>query len=275
MGLSSVRYKPKRTVLNLTTTGNPMPTIKAYLNSAAVLFMAALFIAPSAYAAKKDILIKVLKLGTGAEAIHNAKVTVHYTGWLQKNGKKFDSSHDRNKPFTFTLGARQVIKGWDIGVKGMRVGGKRVLIIPPHLGYGSRGAGQAIPPKATLKFEVELLSVEGVRYSNIDNLELKELLDRGVKIVDIRRKDEWDTTGVIKGSHKVTAFDKKDTFNQAFIPQMMAAASPEEEVIIICRSGNRSTVISKFLTGQRGFQKVYNATDGISKWIKDGFPVSK
>ena len=252
-----------------------MPTIKAYLVSVAALFMAALFIAPSAHAAKKDIEIKVLKLGKGREAIDNAKVTVHYTGWLEKSGKKFDSSHDRGKPFTFTLGARQVIKGWDIGVKGMRVGGKRMLIIPPHLGYGSRGAGQAIPPKATLKFEVELLAVEGARYSNIDNLKLKELLGRGVKIVDIRRQDEWNTTGVIKGSHKVTAFDKKGAFNQVFISQMMTATSPEEEVIIICRSGNRSTVISKFLTGQRGFEKVYNVTDGISKWIKDGFPVSK
>lgn len=252
-----------------------MPSIKAHLISVTALFMAALFMAPSAYAAQKDIEIKVLKLGKGAEAIDNAKVTVHYTGWLKKNGKKFDSSRDRGRPFSFTLGAHEVIKGWDLGVKGMRVGGKRMLIIPPHLGYGSRGAGQAIPPKATLKFEVELLAVEDAKYSNIDNLKLKELLGRGVKIVDIRRQDEWDATGVIKGSHKVTAFDKKGVFNRTFIPQMMTAASPEEEVIIICRSGSRSAVISKFLTDQRGFEKVYNVTNGISKWIKDGLPVTK
>lgn len=96
--------------------------------------------------------------GTGAAALSGQKAKVHYTGWL-KNGEKFDSSKDRNDPFEFTLGAGQVIKGWDEGVTGMRVGGKRKLTIPPSLGYGARGAGGVIPPNADLIFEVELLGV--------------------------------------------------------------------------------------------------------------------
>ena len=102
------------------------------------------------------------KVGDGDEAVKGVMVTVHYTGWLYENGKrgkKFDSSHDRGRPFSFKLGAGMVIKGWDQGVKGMKVGGKRELIIPPDLGYGSRGAGNAIPPNSTLDFEVELLKV--------------------------------------------------------------------------------------------------------------------
>ena len=101
--------------------------------------------------------------GTGAAASAGQKVSVHYTGWLfygGERGKKFDSSKDRGDPFGFPLGAGQVIKGWDEGVLGMRVGGTRVLTIPPNLGYGSRGAGGAIPPNATLIFEVELLAIE-------------------------------------------------------------------------------------------------------------------
>ena len=96
--------------------------------------------------------------GTGAEAKSGQRVSVHYTGWLT-DGKKFDSSVDRGKPFSFQLGAGQVIKGWDQGVAGMKVGGKRKLTIPPDLGYGARGAGGVIPPNATLVFEVELLGV--------------------------------------------------------------------------------------------------------------------
>jgi peptidylprolyl isomerase len=101
-----------------------------------------------------------LKEGTGATGSAGKSVSVHYTGWLASNGKKFDSSVDRGQPFMFQLGAGQVIKGWDEGVSGMKVGGKRQLRIPPELGYGARGAGGVIPPNATLIFDVELLAVK-------------------------------------------------------------------------------------------------------------------
>ena len=97
-------------------------------------------------------------VGTGEAAVAGKTVNVHYTGWLE-NGKKFDSSVDRGQPFSFPLGAGRVIKGWDEGVQGMKVGGKRKLTIPSDLGYGSRGAGGVIPANATLIFDVELLGV--------------------------------------------------------------------------------------------------------------------
>ena len=103
------------------------------------------------------------KAGTGAEARKGQTVTVHNTGWLFNNGQqgaKFDSSRDRKDPFKFPLGSGMVIKGWDEGVAGMKVGGQRTLIIPPEMGYGVRGAGGVIPPNATLKFDVELLGVD-------------------------------------------------------------------------------------------------------------------
>lgn len=100
-----------------------------------------------------------LQVGEGTEAQSGKTVDVHYTGWLE-NGTKFDSSKDRGRPFSFSLGAGQVIRGWDEGVAGMKVGGKRKLTIPASLGYGARGAGGVIPPNATLIFEVELLGVK-------------------------------------------------------------------------------------------------------------------
>lgn len=99
------------------------------------------------------------KVGTGEEAVNGKKVTVNYAGTLA-DGTKFDSSYDRNEPFEFSLGMGEVIQGWDVGVLGMKVGGKRKLTIPPELGYGSAGAGNTIPADATLIFEVELLKVE-------------------------------------------------------------------------------------------------------------------
>lgn len=113
-----------------------------------------------------ELMIEELALGEGEEAVNGKVAVVHYTGWLydqdadDKKGSKFDSSRDRGAPFKFPLGGGRVIRGWDQGVAGMKVGGRRLLIIPPALGYGARGAGGAIPPNAILVFDVELLGVE-------------------------------------------------------------------------------------------------------------------
>jgi FKBP-type peptidyl-prolyl cis-trans isomerase len=122
--------------------------------------------APKTETGNMTELIKTdVKLGKGDLATPGKNVSVHYTGWLydaaapDHHGKKFDSSRDRNEPFEFTLGAGQVIMGWDQGVAGMQVGGERTLVIPPNMGYGARGAGGVIPPNATLVFDVELLGV--------------------------------------------------------------------------------------------------------------------
>ncbi|WML92209.1 FKBP-type peptidyl-prolyl cis-trans isomerase [Thiothrix lacustris] len=113
-----------------------------------------------------DLVKTDVKVGDGTEATAGKMVSVHYTGWLydekaaDKHGAKFDSSRDRGQPFEFPLGGGQVIKGWDQGVVGMKIGGQRTLIIPPEMGYGARGAGGVIPPNATLIFDVELLGVQ-------------------------------------------------------------------------------------------------------------------
>jgi FKBP-type peptidyl-prolyl cis-trans isomerase len=121
---------------------------------------------PMADSGVKQLQKEDVKVGDGAEARAGRVVRVHYTGWLydasqaSKRGQKFDSSKDSGQPFDFTLGAREVIPGWDEGVAGMKVGGTRILTIPPDMGYGARGAGGVIPPNATLVFEVELLEVK-------------------------------------------------------------------------------------------------------------------
>ena len=109
-----------------------------------------------------SLIIEDVTVGSGAEAKAGSHVMVHYTGWLFNDGvkgAKFDSSKDRGQPFSFPLGAGHVIKGWDEGFAGMKIGGTRILTIPPEMGYGARGAGGLIPPNATLLFEVELLGV--------------------------------------------------------------------------------------------------------------------
>jgi len=243
---------------------------------ALILLAALLGHAGPALAAQTDAKLAATDLapGTGAEAVRHSRVTVHYTGWLA-DGTKFDSSLDRGEPFSFTLGGGQVIAGWDMGVAGMKVGGKRELVIPPELAYGQKGAGGVIPPGATLKFEIELLAVAAPKFTNVDNGALEALLEKGTRIVDLRRQDEWDQTGVIAGSERLTAFDARGQFNREFPTAFQSLVKQDEEVIVICWQGHRSSMIANMLAEQGGYTKVYNVTEGIQKWLKDGKPVVK
>ncbi len=222
-----------------------------------------------------EVQIKDIVKGTGEEADVGKTVTVHYTGWLM-DGTKFDSSLDRNQPFSFTLGERRVIPGWEQGVVGMKVGGKRELIIPPELAYGANGAGGIIPPNATLKFEVELLGVKGKKFSDLSNDDLKQKIAAGVPVIDIRRPDEWKQTGVVPGSHLITFFDEKGNVNPGFGSELQKVISgPGDEVVFICRTGNRSSALSNYLADKAGFTNVDNVEKGITEWIAAGNEVTQ
>ena len=223
---------------------------------------------------QEKIDIKIIKTGNGPGIVRHSKLTVHYTGWLE-NGTKFDSSLDRGEPFNFILGTGSVIPGWDIGIEGMKLGEKRELIIPPALAYGAKGAGKVIPSNATLRFELELLKAIPPKYQNIDIKTLKNMLARGVKIMDIRRSDEWRKTGIVKGSERLTAFDEKGRFVRNFPAAFENFINPDDKIILICRTGNRSAVLAHMLTEQAGYKHVYNVKNGISKWIQHKNPVSR
>ena len=223
---------------------------------------------------KSNIERRDIVTGEGPETVRHSKVSVHYTGWLA-NGTKFDSSLDRGTPFQFTLGTGQVIPGWDMGLTGMKAGGKRKLVIPPELAYGKKGAGAVIPPNSVLTFEVELLRIVPPKYQNIDNAELSALMKHDVKIIDIRRADEWRSTGIIKGSKLLTAFDGKGNFVKNFAADFKSLVRQDEKVILICRSGNRTATIANFLSEKANFGNVLNVQFGIKQWIKRGHPVVK
>ncbi len=228
----------------------------------------------AAHGGEPEVKIDEIEVGQGLEALRFSVVDVHYTGKLE-DGKVFDSSIERGQPIRFTLGAGQVIPGWDMGILGMKAGGKRILQIPPELAYGKQGAGGVIPPNARLTFEVALLVVEPPPFDSISNAELEAKLERGIKLIDIRRPEEWKQTGVVEGSIKATAFDARGEFLPSFVETLQRSVQPDEEFIVICRTGNRTAVLSNWLSTQDGYKNVLNHRDGITAWIGEGRPVDK
>ena len=245
--------------------------------SSLLLFLSLVLCAPGLFAAhvkEPEVKIDQINAGEGLEALRFSVVDVHYTGRLD-SGQVFDSSLERGEPIRFTLGAGQVIPGWDMGILGMKTGGKRVLSIPPELAYGARGAGNVIPPNASLTFEVELVAVEPPPFANVDNAALQAKLDGGVKLIDIRRQEEWLQTGVVEGSIKSTAFDANGKFQNAFLEMLKSTVQPDEEFVVICRTGNRTAALSNWLATRGGYKNVINVTDGITRWIEEGRQVEK
>ena len=218
-----------------------------------------------------ELHIETITEGDGALAETGKRVIVHYEGRLE-DGQVFDSSRPRGQPFAFTIGAGQVISGWEQGVVGMEVGETRRLIIPPELGYGAAGAGGVIPPNATLVFEIELLDVTTpVTLGEATSEDLLEAQKNGVMIIDIRREDEWRDTGIIEGAETVTAFQASGRVDPDFLDRFRALApSPDTPIMLYCRSGNRTGSLGNALIDQLGFTDVTHLSEGINGWLAEG-----
>lgn len=229
-------------------------------------------------------MISDIKIGTGAMSQKGMKVSVHYTGKLL-NGTTFDSSIGKD-PLSFIIGSGRVIKGWDIGILGMKVGGTRTLTVPPELAYGKPGIPGVIPQSSTLIFTVELVAVSKPKVSsdtvkttgvtNISNQQLEKLLEMDIALIDIRREEEWKETGVIAGSHLITLYNSNQTihkdFNDKFSAIIKDGTTP---FILICRTGSRTRFASDIMVKSMGLSNVYNVQAGITHWIREGNPVVK
>ena len=233
-----------------------------------------LFNGSSAISSESELKITINQEGSGDRADIGMSVSVHYTGKLE-DGTVFDSSVPRGQPFTFTLGAGQVIKGWDLGVEGMTVGEKRNLVIPPHLGYGVRGAGATIPPNATLIFDVELLEVTmPITLGELSPQQFIDARENGGVVIDIRREEEWNETGIIKGSQTITAFTKDGKIHPDFPKKFFDLINDVDvPILLYCRTGNRTGILGKALIDQVGQTNVSHLSDGIVGWKKQGFPI--
>ena len=226
-----------------------------------------------AFSSENELKITINQNGSGDSAETGMSVSVHYTGKLE-DGTVFDSSIPRGQPFTFTLGAGQVIKGWDLGVEGMKLGEKRSLVIPPHLGYGIRGAGATIPPNATLIFDIELLEVAmPVTLKELSPGDFIDAQENGGIVIDIRREEEWKETGILQGSKTITAFTKDGNIHPDFPKKFFDLINDiDVPILLYCRTGNRTGILGQALIDQVGQTNVSHLSEGIVGWKKQGHP---
>ena len=212
--------------------------------------------------------------GEGTEIINHSKIQVHYTGKLQ-DGTKFDSSYDRGQPFSFQIGLREVIKGWEIGLMGMKVGGKRTLIIPPELAYGDRGAGDLIPPNATLTFDIEIVAVKHPGYGLIKADDIKILKEDGYKFIDIRTEKERENTGIISGSLEITAFDIYGNFVPEFMKTFRDLVELDDNIVFISNEGEIASMLANGFVEQLNATNMYALKGGIQQLIKENYKLEK
>ena len=207
--------------------------------------------------------------GNGIKILNHYKVKVNYRGLLE-NGTEFDSSFKRNEPFIFQIGIRQVILGWEEGLMGMKVGGKRTIKIPPSLAYGSTGAGELIAPNSTLIFEIEVLDATPPLYEKLLSSDLENKIIEGFILIDIRPPDQIKSSGIIEGSLKINAFDSKGNFIPKFISKFEESTSIGDPVVFISKEGKNSDIIANGFVEQLGLTNIYSLTGGIQNWIKEG-----
>jgi len=212
--------------------------------------------------------------GDGNEIIKHSKIKVHYIGTLE-DGTVFDSSYDRNKPFSFQIGLRQVIEGWEQGLLGMKVGGKRTLLIPSELAYGEIGGGDLIPPNANLIFDVEIIDVQPPNYKLVTTNEIKKLQQENFKLIDIRTKKERENTGVIPDSLEITAFDIYGNFVPEFMKTFRDLVDLNDNIVFISNEGEISAILANGFAEQLGATNIHSLKGGIQQLISDNYKLSK
>ena len=209
--------------------------------------------------------------GDGVKAEKGMMVSVHYQGRLE-DGTVFDDSHKRGEPISFVLGNGMVIQGWEQGIEGMTVGEKRTLTIPPELGYGEAGAGDVIPPNATLVFDVELMdAIIPPTLSEASAEDVEEMIKNGITVIDIRRPDEWTETGLIEGAVPIQGFSQQGQVHPEFLEKFsQAVPTKDTPFVIYCHSAGRSAGLGNALVEQLGFTEASHLTGGIKAWTGSG-----
>jgi len=212
--------------------------------------------------------------GEGTEILLHSKILVHYTGKLE-DGTVFDSSYDRGQPFSFQIGLRQVIEGWEQGLLGMKVGGKRTIFIPSALGYGDRGAGDLIPPNANLIFDVEIIDVQMPNYKQVVSNEIEKMLQDNYKFIDIRTKKERENTGVIQGSLEITAFDIYGKFVPEFMKTFQDLVDLNDYIVFVSNEGEISSILANGFAEKLGAKNMHSLKGGIQQLLKENYQLIK
>jgi len=241
---------------------------------ALVLLLGASAFSTASAVEKTEIQITDTKIGEGRVAGVDHRVQVHYTGW-DMDGKKFDTSRDGDAPFRFTIGMNEVIKGWDIGVRGMREGGKRELLVPAEFAYGEHGYPGYIAPNADLKFEIELLKIENHPLTWLrnkkNNDELDAALASGMPVIDIRSLAELKEKGVIiAGSHHIPALAKHGVILKTFFPALKKVVQKNDAFMLICSNGKKAIYLGQIMSNLKGYSKLHAVQKGIDKYIEHG-----
>ena len=205
--------------------------------------------------------------GEGIKIINHSKIIVHYIGRLE-DGSEFDNSYKRKKPFSFQIGTRQVIEGWELGLMGMRKNGRRTIFIPSKLAYGKKGVGDQIPPNSNLIFDIEVIEVKLPGYKLIKVNEIKKKQSKGFKFIDIRSKNEIEKTVAIPGSINITAFDKNGKFLSNFLSKYQSLVVNTDNVVLISNTGDISSILANGLSEHLGAKNMYSLEGGIQEYLK-------
>ena len=236
-----------------------------------LIFIFTIFLSLSFQVQSVEIEIITDKPGTGKKIIQHSWVQLEYTGSFE-NGKVFDTNVGKDRPLVVQMSMKEVIPGFEQGIIGTTKGTKRKIKIPAELAYGVKGGGDIIPPNTDLIFEFEVIDVLDPSYKSVSSDELIDMIENNAVALDIRTEEEWDKTGVIKGSFPETAFDKNGKFQVYVMDKIRALAAAQSQnvnLIFISHDGETASMLANSFSEGLGFTNVSVLEGGILQWLKE------